>query len=49
MRGKLSLCGFFFTRAVYKFFILWCEYPTRLFLFRVYKGKETMGIRKMMT
>jgi hypothetical protein len=38
-----------FTRAVYRVFILWCEYPTRLFPFHAYKGHEKMGIRKMMT
>jgi hypothetical protein len=39
----------FFTRTFYRVFILWCEYPIRLFGFRVYKGNEKMGIRKMMT
>jgi hypothetical protein len=38
-----------FTRAVYRVFILWCEYPMRLFPFHVYKGNKKMGIRKMMT
>jgi hypothetical protein len=38
-----------FTRTFYRVFILWCEYPMRLFSFHVYKGKEKMGIRKMMT
>jgi hypothetical protein len=38
-----------FTRTFYRVFILQCEYPMRLFLFRVYKGNEKMGIRKMVT
>jgi hypothetical protein len=38
-----------FTRTFYRVFILQCEYPTRLFLFHVYKGNEKMGIRKMVT
>jgi hypothetical protein len=33
----------------YSVFILWCEYPMRLFSFCMYKGNEKMGIRKMMT
>jgi hypothetical protein len=50
MRGKLSLWIFsFFTRAVYRVFMLWCEYPMKLLLFRAYKGNEKMGIRKVMT
>jgi hypothetical protein len=44
---RVSYC--LFTRAVYRVFILWCEYLTRLFLFCAYKGNEKMGIRKMMT
>jgi hypothetical protein len=47
--GKLSLCISLFTRAVYRVFILWCEYPTRLLPFCAYKGNEKMGIRKVMT
>jgi hypothetical protein len=38
-----------FTRTFYRVFILWCEYPMRLFSFHVYKENEKMGIRKMMT
>jgi hypothetical protein len=47
--GLFRVSYLFFTRAVYRVFILWCEYPTRLFLFRTYKGNEKMGIRKIMT
>jgi hypothetical protein len=38
-----------FTRAVYKVFILLCEYLMRLFLFHMSKGNEKVDIRKMMT
>jgi hypothetical protein len=38
-----------FTTTFYRVFILQCEYSTRLFSFRVYKGNEKMGIRKMVT
>jgi hypothetical protein len=44
----LVLCCLF-TRTLYRVFILWCEYPMRLLPFRVYKGNEKMGMRKMMT
>jgi hypothetical protein len=49
MRGNCLWIVSFFTRAVYRVFILWCEYPTRLFSFCVYKGNEKMGIRRMMS
>jgi hypothetical protein len=39
----------FFTRAVYRVFILLCEYLMRLFSFCVYKRNEKMGISKMMS
>jgi hypothetical protein len=42
--GKLSLL-FFFTWTQYRMFILWCEYPMRLFSLSIYKGNEKMGIR----
>jgi hypothetical protein len=45
MRGTVA--GFlFFTRTRYGVFILWYEYPTRLFSLHIYKGNERMGIRK---
>jgi hypothetical protein len=37
------------TRAVYRVFILLCEYLTRLFSFCTYKGNEKVDIGKMMT
>jgi hypothetical protein len=43
------LVYFLFSRAIYRVFILQCEYPTRLFSFRAYKENEKMDIRKMMT
>jgi hypothetical protein len=49
MRGNCLCLDCLFTRAVYRVFILWCEYPMKLFPFRAYKGNEKMGIRKMMT
>jgi hypothetical protein len=39
----------FYTRTVYRVFILLCEYLMRLFLFSTYNGNEKMDIRKMMT
>jgi hypothetical protein len=49
MRGKLSLWISLFTRAIYRVFILWCEYPMGLFPFCAYKGNEKMSIRKVIT
>jgi hypothetical protein len=35
-----------FTRTQYRVFILWYEYPTRLFSLHIYKENERMAIRK---
>jgi hypothetical protein len=34
----------FFSTALYRVFILWYEYPTRLFSICMYKGNVRMGI-----
>jgi hypothetical protein len=39
----------FFTRTIYRVFILLCEYLIRLFSFCVYKRNEKTGISKMMS
>jgi hypothetical protein len=46
MWGKTVSVSFFFTRTRYRGFILWCEYPMRLFSLHIYKENEKIGIRK---
>jgi hypothetical protein len=46
LRNVSDMRGNCLSRAVYRVFILWCEYPTRLFSFRVYKGNEEDGYKK---
>jgi hypothetical protein len=44
MKGTISVL--FSTRTWYRVLILWYKYPTRLFSLHIYKGNETMGMRK---